>query len=278
MFPVELAGSRAIVVGAGFRPDRAGIGYGAAFRLARAGARVACLDFHSGRAGSVVADIEKAGGSAFPVIVDVTDPDAATHAITEAATELGGLDICVDIVGSSLWDRLTDVTNQDWDWTLRTNLSQVFYVFRAAADQMVAQGTGGTLICVSSADGIQSAAFHVAYGAAKAGVISLVRSLADELGPNGIRVNAVAPGNVGFGNSDAPDVPFGSNPINPLMPPRGEHISDAILFLASTLSSRVTGQTLLIDGGALLKSRWGVTDAEFGDMNGVARTEPGVDL
>jgi NAD(P)-dependent dehydrogenase (short-subunit alcohol dehydrogenase family) len=267
MIDLGLNDKRAVVVGAGYRPDRAGHGRGSALNLAEAGARVACVDIDPGRAEAVAAEIAEAGGTAFVIIADVTDSQQATRAIDEAADVLGGLDVCVDVVGGSRWGLAYDLSDEDWDWTLSNNLSHVFYVYRAAARHMIAQGTGGALACLSSVDGIQSAALHMHYGAAKAALISLTRTFADELGPHGIRVNAVAPGNVGYGNWDVPDVPFGADPVNSLAPPRGIDVANAILFLSSALAARITGQTLVVDGGALIKSRWGYTPTDLKDLN-----------
>jgi 3-oxoacyl-[acyl-carrier protein] reductase len=260
MIDLGLENKRAVVVGAGYRPDRAGHGRGSALQLAAAGARVACIDIDPDRGAEIVHEIEAAGGSAIGIVADVTDPGQASSAIDDAADALGGIDVCADVVGGALWARAHEFTDEDWDWTIRNNLSHVFFVYRAASRHMIAQGTGGALVSVTSADGMQSAALHLPYGAAKAAVISVTKTFADELGKHGIRVNAVAPGNVGFGNWDAPDVPFGADPANPLAPPRGIDVANAVLFLSSSLAARITGQTLVVDGGALIKSRWNITE------------------
>jgi 3-oxoacyl-[acyl-carrier protein] reductase len=122
---------------------------------------------------------------------------------------------------------------------------------------MIPQGTGGSLAAIASVDGIGASTGHVSYGAAKAGLISITKTFAEELGRHGIRVNAVAPGNVGADVWDAPDVPWGSVPINPLHPPRPQDIGNALLFLSSALAARITGQTIVVDGGATSRSPWG---------------------
>ena len=100
---------------------------------------------------------------------------------------------------------------------------------------MIEQGTGGSIVALASADGINAAAMHAPYGAAKAGVISLAKTFAQELGQHGIRVNAVAPGNVGLGNEDWPEGQWAVNAVNPLAPPRTRDIANAVLFLVSSL-------------------------------------------
>ena len=94
--------------------------------------------------------------------------------------------------------------------------------------------------------------------------------LGEEYGRYGVRVNVVAPGNVGAGNFEHPPAEFGSDPVNPLAPPRGADLSDAVLFLASKLSDRITGQTILVDGGAVSRSAW-----NFGNLEDLARV-PGM--
>jgi 3-oxoacyl-[acyl-carrier protein] reductase len=96
-------------------------------------------------------------------------------------------------------------------------------------------------------------------------VISLVKSCADELGRYGIRANAVAPGNVGSGNEDLPPDEYGVNPINPLAPPRAHDVANAALFLSSELAARITGQTLVVDGGATSRQMWGLPESVIPD-------------
>ena len=142
------------------------------------------------------------------------------------------------------------MTQADWEWTIRNNLTHVFDLFQVVGRRMIGQGTGGTMVALASVDGIAAAAFHAPYGAAKAGVISLAKSFAQEFGRYGIRVNAIAPGNVGMGNEDWPEGQWAVNTVNPLAPLRTRDIANAALFLCSSLSERITGQTLVVDGGA----------------------------
>jgi NAD(P)-dependent dehydrogenase (short-subunit alcohol dehydrogenase family) len=133
---------------------------------------------------------------------------------------------------------------------------------------MIQQGTGGSIVAIASVDGIAAAGYHVAYGAAKAGVISLAKTFADELGRHGIRVNAVAPGNVGTGNMDQPEGQYAVNTVNPLAAPRTTDIANALLFLSSDLAARITGQTLIVDGGTTIRSLWGMTPDVIGLFRG----------
>jgi 3-oxoacyl-[acyl-carrier protein] reductase len=266
MIDLGLGGRRAIVSGAGFQPEGAGHGRAVSLRLAEAGATVACIDIDTDRAEGTARAIEATGGRAFAITADMTDARQVDRALDEAVERLSGLDVCVDIIGRATWNRVEDFTDEDWAWTIENNLTQVFYLYRSASRRMIEQGTGGALVGISSVDGIAAAAYHSAYGAAKAGVISLTKTFADELGSHGIRVNAVAPGNVGTSSSERPDGKYGYDPCNPLAPPRPTDIANAVLFLASSLSDRITGQTLVVDGGATVRSLWGMTPdhiAEF---------------
>jgi NAD(P)-dependent dehydrogenase (short-subunit alcohol dehydrogenase family) len=260
MIDLGLQGKRAVVTGAGRLPARAGHGRLTALALAEAGAHVACVDIDADRAKNIAEEIEQAGGTAVAVVADVRDRDQVRRAFDEAVTAIGGLDVCVDIVGFATYDSLLDVTVEAWDSQLRENLTQVFYVWQEAARRMVEQGTGGSLVALSSVDGTVAAAFHGPYGAAKAGVIHLAKSFSQELGRYGIRANTVAPGNVGKGNLDQPAGEYDVNGINPLAAPRSTDIARSVLFLCSDLSARTSGQTLVVDGGATTAELWGVTE------------------
>jgi NAD(P)-dependent dehydrogenase (short-subunit alcohol dehydrogenase family) len=268
MIDLGLSGKRAVVSGAGFIASRAGHGRSSALSLARAGATVVCIDIDKERALAIVAEIEAAGGQAYPIVADMTERDQVERAMDLAVEAVGGVDVCVDIIGKAAFHRVEDISDEAWHWTMKNNLTHVLHLFQAAARQMIRQGAGGALVAIASVDGIGASGYHAAYGTAKAGVISLTRTFADELGRYGIRANVVAPGNVGGGNWDEPDAEFGSDPINPLAPPRGRDIGNAVLFLSSALASRITGQTLIVDGGATIRSPWGFTAEDIPRIQG----------
>jgi 3-oxoacyl-[acyl-carrier protein] reductase len=260
MIDLGLRGKRAVVSGAGYIPSRAGHGRYSALRLAEAGARVACVDIDEERATATAKEIEAAGGEAVPVVADMTDREQVERALDRVVEEFGGIDVCVDIIGMALWERSVEATDEAWTWSIDNNLTHVFLLYRAAGRRMVAQGTGGALVAITSVDGTVAARFHAAYGAAKAGVISLTRTFADELGAHGIRVNAVAPGNVGSGNDDQPEGVWAVDRTNPLAAPRARDVADGVLFLCSGLASRITGHTLVVDGGATIRSVWDIAE------------------
>jgi NAD(P)-dependent dehydrogenase (short-subunit alcohol dehydrogenase family) len=263
MIDLGLDGKGAVVSGAGWIRERAGHGRMCSLELAEAGATVACIDIDEERAHGIVDEVIAAGGEAFPIVADMKDPVQVQRAIDEAAAGLGSIDVCVDIIGGARWDRVEDFSLTNWDWTIANNLSHVFYLFQLAGRRMIEQGSGGALIALASVDGINAAALHAPYGAAKAGVISLAKTFAQELGRYGIRVNAVAPGNVGTGHEDWPDGQWAVDAVNPLAPPRSRDIANAVLFLSSTLSARVTGQTLVVDGGATIRDLWGMQEDDL---------------
>jgi NAD(P)-dependent dehydrogenase (short-subunit alcohol dehydrogenase family) len=261
MIDFGLKGKGAMVSGAGYLPERAGHGRLCSLLLAEAGASVACVDIDAGRADGTADAIKAAGGKAFPIVADMTDPQQVQRAVDEAAQGLGSIDVCVDIIGGARWGPAETIALDEWDWTIQNNLSQVFYLFQTVGRKMIEQGRGGAIVALASVDGINAAAMHAPYGAAKAGVISLAKTFAQELGRHGIRVNAVAPGNVGGGNEDWPEGQWAVNAINPLAPPRTRDIAHAVLFLVSSLAQRITGQTLIVDGGAIIRDLWGIHEA-----------------
>ena len=238
MEPIDLGltGARAAVVGAGHLPHRVGFGRATVLNLARAGATVACIDINTGRAETVAQEVVDLGGNAFPITGNALDSADIKRAVDEAAQKLGGLDVVVDIVGTAWWGRSAEESDQDFDAAIRTNLTQMFYVLKTAIPHLTADpNKGSAFVCLSSISALQSSRYHAAYGAAKAGVISLVKTFADEYGPQGLRVNAVAPGGGPLKDKD-------------------RDIADGVLFLASKLASRVTGQLLVVDGGNVMSS------------------------
>lgn len=260
MIDLGLSRKGAVVSGAGYVPQRAGHGRSCALKLAEAGATVACIDIDRDRAEGIAAEIEENGGTALPIVADMTVPADVERAVNEAAAGLGSIDVCVDIIGGARWDKAESFSDEDWQWTMLNNVTQVFYLFQVVGRQMITQGTGGSIVALASVDGIAAAAMHAPYGAAKAGVISLAKSFAQELGRYGIRVNTVAPGNVGAGNEGWPEGRWAVDSVNPLAPPPTRDIGNAVLFLCSALAERITGQTLVVDGGATIRELWGMTE------------------
>jgi len=244
---LELRGRSALVAGAG-----QGMGRATALLLARLGARLALLDELAERAEAVASEARALGAAAEALVADVTDAAQVERAVADAARAAGGLDLLVNIVGGASWAPLLELDDATWERDQRVNLVHHFWLGRAAARQMIAGGRGGSITVVASVSGMFSAAGHGAYGAAKAGLLALVKTMAEEWWPHGIRVNAVVPGAVrtprieaawasGAIRRPAADI------VERMALP--EDVAGAIAFLSSELARRITGQALVIDGG-----------------------------
>jgi NAD(P)-dependent dehydrogenase (short-subunit alcohol dehydrogenase family) len=233
-----------VVVGAG-----QGNGRQTAHALASVGARVLCVDIDGGRADEVAAEV---GGIA--CVADATRSADVERLIDEAKQELGRIHGVCDIVGMARWAALVDMPEEDWDWNFNIVLRHAFLLIKHAAPVMATDG-GGSLAFVASISGVSSAPYHGGYGAAKAGLLSLVRTAAVELAGASVRVNAVVPGGIatprlakarGTTLEDATDGGLRS-------PARTSDIASALLFLSSDLAHHITGHALAVDGGDLVQ-------------------------
>jgi len=253
-----LAGKTILVVGGG-----AGIGERTALRLAAAGCNICVVDVAEDRAAAVVEELRKLGVKAASVVGDVTDPETVGKVVDEAWEAIGPLDGCVTIVGMSHQAPLLDMPLDMWTLDFNINIRHVFLLFQAVAKRMVAAERPGALACVTSVSGRQAAPNHAAYGAAKAGLAQLVKSMAIEWAPYDIRVNAVGPGTII--TPRLPDTPQRIEEVRQSGIPmrrRGtaDEIAKCLLFMMSDLASYVTGHNLMADGGwmaANLKNRPG---------------------
>jgi NAD(P)-dependent dehydrogenase (short-subunit alcohol dehydrogenase family) len=239
---LRLDGRRFVVIGAG-----QGIGRQASHALASAGARLMTVDVDPDLASEIAAEVD---GEAFAG--DAIDRSDSERLFDDAVARLGGIDGVVDIIGMARYSMLTELSDEEWHWHFDIVLRHAFLAMQHGGRVMQRTG-GGVMVFVASVSGLTSAPRHSAYGAAKAGLMSLVRTGAVELGPAGIRVNAVAPGVVwtprvsAFLGEAGRDLNTSNTPLRRVAQPAD--IASAILFLASDLSSYVTGQTLVVDGG-----------------------------
>lgn len=250
---LRLDGRGVLVAGAG-----QGIGRQVTHALAQVGARVVCLDADPEAAAHVAAEV---GGVA--ATGDVRDRDDVAAACRRTQQAAGRLDAVVDIVGMARYVGLLETSDDDWDWTFGMVLrhayllAQVGGAVMAEQDRRTDTGQRGVFAFVASASGVSSAPFHAAYGAAKAGLMSLVRTLGVELGPTGIRANAVAPGVVWTPRIGAMLGEQGRErnarnaPLRRVAQP--SDIAGALLFLVSDLATYVNGQVLSVDGGTGVK-------------------------
>jgi NAD(P)-dependent dehydrogenase (short-subunit alcohol dehydrogenase family) len=238
---LRLDDRRFVVIGAG-----QGIGRQTAHALAANGARLLCVDVDPDLAEDIAGEV---GGT--PWSGDATQRADVEQMFADAGRVLGGVDGLVDIVGISRFIDLLDITDEEWNWHFDMSIRHAFLAMQYGAQAMA--GHPGVMVFVASVSGITSAPRHAAYGAAKAGLMSLVRTGAVELGPLGIRVNAIAPGVVwtprvsGYLGEEGRERNSANAPLRRVALP--EDIASGLLFMASDLAAYVTGQTLAVDGG-----------------------------
>lgn len=243
---LDLTGRAALVTGAG-----AGIGRSIARRFAEAGATL-LVHYRSSEAGAreVVEAIREDGGEATPLQAELREPGEVERLFEEALAAAGRLDILVNNAGIYPLAPLEEIDAEEWDRVLGANLGATHLCTRAAARRMEA---GGAVVNVASIEGLQPMPDHAHYDAAKAGVLMHTRAAALELGPRGIRVNAVSPGLIDTGALEE-TWPEGlarwreATPLGRAGEPLD--VADACLVLASDAARWITGANLVVDGGA----------------------------
>ena len=253
MTPVAalLAGKRAVVTGSA---TASGIGFAAARLFAAHGATVALLDLDETEVQARAAEL---GGGHAGFACDVSARDACEAALASAAETLGGIDVLVNNAGLVFGTPLMDISEAEYDQVLGVNLKGSFNVARATAPYMQAAG-GGAMVLMSSIAGENGGGVfgRSHYAASKAGIMGLAKALARELAPDAIRVNAIAPGPIdndftkGAMTREIKDTIAKSVPMGRLG--RSEEIAGVCLFLASDLSSFVTGTVIDANGGLLI--------------------------
>ena len=255
-----LPGKTAIVTG-----SARGIGRAIALRLADAGATVVVTDLAPEAVDGVVAEIRANGGQAHGHAADISLLASIERLVEAAASTCDGIDILVNNAALRGWYTWETLTPEVWDRYMAVNEKAVFFMSQAVARRMVAQGRGGAIVNISSTAAAHPVRWKVDYNAAKAAVASMTRSLAVELGPHNIRVNAVGPGGT--------NTPGGSGSIPSSFSPESlrkmgedwqnrmalkvgildpDEIARAVLFFCSDAARSVTGQSLYVDGGYLV--------------------------
>jgi NAD(P)-dependent dehydrogenase (short-subunit alcohol dehydrogenase family) len=252
----RLRGKAAIVTGAGSRGPGVGNGKAAAVLFAREGARVLCVDLDLERARETARLIESEGGTAAPWAADVTRAADCRAMVAEALRLWGRLDVLHNNVGIESRKDLLETSEEEWDRVMAVDLKSMLLATQAAAGPMIEQGRGA-VICVSSVAALRAHG-RTAYAAAKAGVIGFVRSVAAQLGPKGIRVNAIAPGQVWTPmvetlGLEARERRRRANPLG--VEGTAWDVGWAAVYLASDEARWVTGQTIVVDGGLTLTTR-----------------------
>lgn len=251
----RLQGKVAIVTG-----GASGIGLSVSRAYAAEGAIVCVADISAEASEKAAAEI---GQGAFGHALDVRDVAAIDAVVADVVAKAGGVDILVNCAGVFGMQALADATGEEFDRVMSVNGKGLVLMIKAASNQMIAQGRGGTIISIASGAGRRAAPGAIAYSASKAAAISITQGAAQELVKHGIRVNAIAPGAVATpmwkeveqkfsavhglepGSAEAVQVSF--TPLGRMASP--DEFAGAAIFLASDESSYVVGQTLNVDGG-----------------------------
>jgi len=236
----------------------AGIGRAVAIGVARHGADVA-VNFHADPDGArtVVAEVEALGRRAIALPGDVAEAATAGAFVSDAVAALGRVDVFVNNAGICPFHAFLDMPAETFERTMRVNLHGAYFMVQAAANQMVRQGHGGSIIAVSSISALVGGEYQTHYTPTKAGVHSLMQSTAIALGRYGIRCNSVLPGTIltDINKEDLADPEKRGRmaarvPLGRLGEP--DDLAGPIVFLASDLARYVTGAALLVDGGAFV--------------------------
>ena len=240
----------AVVTGGG-----AGIGRGIAAGMAAFSASVAIWE----RDADSCAESAEAIG-ALGIVTDVRDREQVNAALEQTAAELGPVTILVNNAGGVFFSQLLETSENGWDALYKANLRHVLLCTQLVARRLVADRLPGSIINLTSIEGARAAPGYAAYAAAKAGVINYTKTAAFELAPHGIRVNAIAPDLTvteglmrlspeGLGPEVSHAIPLGR-------PGHVNEIASTAVFLASEMSSYITGQTLHVDGGTQAAGAW----------------------
>ncbi len=248
----NFAGKVVIVTGSG-----SGLGTGIATRFAEAGAAVV-VNYRASAEGAtaVVSEIEASGGKSIALQADVSQKPDVERLIAETVATFGKVDVLVNNAGIYPLSTLLEMAENEWDAVLDANLRSTFLCTQLVAKQMIDQGNGGAIINIASIEGENPAPMHSHYNAAKGGVLMHTMAAANELGPHGIRVNAVSPGLIWREGIEQlwPDGVERWRKAAPLtrlgMP---DDVADACLFLASPAARWITGTNLRVDGGVMTK-------------------------
>ncbi len=249
----DLKGKIALVTGAS-----GGLGRHFASVLAGAGAHVAVGARRMDKVIETVAEVEAAGGRALGFGMDVTDSASIVAAFQAIEEQAGPVTVLINNAGVTDGQPALEVTEEDWDRVMDTNLKGAWTVAQEAARRMTGAETGGVIINISSVLGLRVSKGVVPYAVSKAGLVQMTKALALELAPQNIRVNALAPGYVETDlNREFLESEGGKKQIKRIpqrRPARMEELSGPLLLLASDASSYMTGAVLAVDGGHLVSS------------------------
>jgi 2-deoxy-D-gluconate 3-dehydrogenase len=231
-----------------------GIGAEIAVALARDGFDVAVSSTRIEKLSDVTARVETAGGRAVPVQLDVCSQQSIDQAMAGAISGLGRLDLLVNNAGVALRKPALDITPEEWDVVMNTDLSGAFFITQRMGRHLIATKRPGLIVSIASTHGMVALEDRLAYGVAKAGVMQMTRMLAYEWAEHGIRVNAIAPGRV---NTPSRELSLAQAEYRQRMIDRvplkrfaeSSEVAAAVCYLASPAAEYITGQTLVLDGG-----------------------------
>ena len=247
---LDFTGKVVLVTGSG-----SGLGQGIALRFAEAGAKIG-VHYRSSAAGAqaVVKQIIANGGQAIAIQGDVSQEADVANLIQRTVEALGRVDVLINNAGAYPLASVLEMTLAQWDDVINAKLRSAFLCTQAAAKQMIAQGSGGAIVNITSIEAENPAPSHSHYNAAKGGLLMYTRAAANELAAHNIRVNAVAPGLIWREGLDQawPDGVARWQQAAPLqrlgLP---ADVADACLFLASPAARWITGASLTVDGGVM---------------------------
>jgi 3-oxoacyl-[acyl-carrier protein] reductase len=250
----RFTGKRVLVTG-----GASGIGEATADRFLREGAHVVVLDRSREHLDAAAGRLRGSRSDGAELVLeqgDVASGEDVDRVVGAAVERLGGIDVLVSNAGIAYAEPFLDISRERWDETQRVNLTGMFVVTQRVAREMVRAG-GGTILLTSSTNGLVGEDRYAHYNASKGGVTLLTKSLAIELGPHGIRVNAVCPGYIVTPLAASIDDPAFMEEYRRRLPLRRlgkpEDVAGAFAFLASDDAAFITGETLVIDGGQLVE-------------------------
>jgi glucose 1-dehydrogenase len=249
---MRLKGKVAVVTGAAN-----GIGFACASRLAQEGADLLVADYDAESGRAAVEALEPTGRRVVLVVADVGYKQDVSRVFDIAEREFGAIDVLVANAGIHRTANFLDITEEDYDQVLRTNLKSVFLCGQAAATLMVKNGRRGSIVNMSSINAVVVNPDAIPYAMSKGAINQLTKAMAIALSPHGIRVNALGPGtiltdlarNAVLQDADALERVLSRTPIGRLGTP--DEVAAAAAFLASEDASYITGQTIYLDGGRL---------------------------